>query len=213
MKTPQSLAHKGFLQKIHIETHQHWRANLSIRFSRPDRRIRAAASPAAEISETLIHKITVRFIAMMKRIPAGRHNCWIKKINEMRQIIIAHFNAIIKCFVEDTPSFTNYILTSCKKSSLETAGSVPVIQDIIRSDYTRCRPNNWNLYRSTMDSLSTHPLNIFNKHQKIIGVCNPIINSSHLPRSGEKHSTRPTACSVDIMSAIRYLKKKKNYNL
>jgi len=59
-------------------------ANLSIRFSRPDRRIRAAASPAAEISETLIHKITVRFIAMMKRVPADRRNCWMKKRkNEM----------------------------------------------------------------------------------------------------------------------------------
>lgn len=82
LKATQVLKHKDIIQKIHVETHQHRRPNSSIRFSRPGCRIRAAAaaaSPAAEISETLIHKITVRFIAMMKRVPADRRNRWIKK--------------------------------------------------------------------------------------------------------------------------------------
>jgi len=110
---------------------------------------RVAASPAVKISETLIHEITVRFIAwVIKRIPVVRAEYKTKE-NYNR----AHFNAIIKCFVEDTSSFTNYILTSGKKSSLETAGCPSVIRDAIRPDYTWCRLNNRNLYRPATDTL------------------------------------------------------------
>jgi len=42
-------------------------------FVDPLRSSRVAASPAVKISETLIHEITVRFIArVIKRIPVGR---------------------------------------------------------------------------------------------------------------------------------------------
>lgn len=71
---------------------------------------RVAASPAAKISETLIHEITMRFIArVIKRVPAGRRGRRIQNEGKCGKLLSRASTSTRSFRRRHVELYTNYI--------------------------------------------------------------------------------------------------------